>query len=106
VLLFTSQGRYSDLDSAADPNKQAYGIDRGLLAQIVAGLHTQGYGYAAYPGHTDYGVTMIHPAWFQQRMLYSKDFLQILFQEKGWDNHQDVYGFARLNVLETRHGPL
>jgi len=106
MLLFTSQGRYSDLWHAVERDNQPYGITRDLWEQIVTGLHDHGYGYADYPGQKDYGVTMIHPTWFQQRMLASRDFVQILFQEKGWDNHQDVHGFVRLNILDARKGPL
>nr|WP_294508417.1 class I SAM-dependent methyltransferase [uncultured Rhodopila sp.] len=106
MLIFTSQGRYSDMRSAAEPDAQPYGIDRDRWARIVLGLHADGYGFAEYPGQQDYGVTMIRPDWFQRRMLADESFVQISFQEKGWDNHQDVYGFARLELLDARKGSL
>jgi SAM-dependent methyltransferase len=104
VLVFTSQGRYSRLRHEAEPDKPPYGIGRDLMDRIVTGLRVSGYGFAEYPGQKDYGVTMIHPAWFQQRILSSPGFVHILFQEKGWDNHQDVHGFMRTNLLDPRKG--
>ncbi len=104
MLVFTAQGRYSRLRHEAEPDKQYYGIGPDLMDRIVAGLRASGYGFAEYAGQRDYGVTMIHPAWFQQRVLSSPGFVHIMFQEKGWDNHQDVYGFMRTDLLDARKG--
>ena len=104
ILVFTAQGRYSRLRHEADPKTLHYGIGSDLMDRIVARMRASGYGFAEYPGQKDYGVTMIHPAWFQQRLLSGGEFMQILFQEKGWDNHQDVYGFMRTDVLDARKG--
>ncbi len=104
ILVFTSQGRYARMRHEAEPEMKPYGIGADLMDRIVGGLDSDGYGFAEYPGQRDYGVTMIHPAWFQQRMLSSPNFVQILFQEKGWDNHQDVYGYVRADVLDARKG--
>jgi hypothetical protein len=34
------------------------------------------------------------------------EFVRVLLQEKGWDNHQDVQGFMRSPLMETRRSRL
>jgi SAM-dependent methyltransferase len=112
VLVVTTQGRYSvermkDFDYANDPRDwMHYALSKKLFDVVVKGYSETGYGYVDYPGQKDYGVCIAEPAWYSKRVLASNDFIQILFQEKGSDNHQDVSAFMRASVLDISKGPL
>jgi SAM-dependent methyltransferase len=112
VLVFTSQGRYSvermqHFDWGKDErNWMHYNISRERFETIVKQYHESKYGYVDYPDKKDYGVCIAQPAWYSQRVLKSDDFIQILFQEKGSDNHQDVSAFMRAPLLDPAKGPL
>lgn len=112
VLIFTSQGRYSiermnDFDWEKDNRAwMHYNIDRERFETIMTQYRRTGYGYVDYPGRKDYGVCVAKPDWYSERVLRSTEFIQILFQEKGSDNHQDVSAFMRAPLLDSSKGPL
>lgn len=112
ILVFTSQGRYSvsrmmDFDWLNDHRHwMHYSIDRLHFEQVVAAYLETGYGYVDYPGQSDYGVCIARPSWYSERVLSSNEFIQILLQEKGADNHQDVSAFMRADLLDDKKGPL
>jgi SAM-dependent methyltransferase len=112
VIIFTSQGRYSiermkGYDWANDSRAwMHYNLDRERFETLAQQYHQTGYGYVDYPGQKDYGVCVAQPTWYGQRILKSDAFLQILLQEKGSDNHQDVSAFMRAPLLDSSRGPL
>jgi SAM-dependent methyltransferase len=112
VVIFTSQGRYSiervkDFDWEKDDRAWIhYNIDRARFETIVNQYHETGYGYVDYPGQKNYGVCVAEPTWYSQRILKGEEFIQILFQEKGSDNHQDVSAFMHAPLLDSSKGPL
>jgi SAM-dependent methyltransferase len=112
VLVFTSQGRYCiermrGYDWKKDDRVWLhYNIDRVRFETVVTQYHETGYGYVDYPGQKNYGVCIARPTWYSERVLKSDDFIQILFQEKGSDNHQDVSAFMRAPLLDSSKGPL
>jgi SAM-dependent methyltransferase len=96
VLVFSTQGRYPLL---LHRGREGYGFSRETTERMSADMVAHGYGYADYVGQSDYGIAIADPSWFHRRMLDTPSFMQILFQEKGWDGHQDVLGFMRMNLL-------
>jgi SAM-dependent methyltransferase len=112
VLVFTSQGRYSiermkDYDWEKDDRPwMHYRVDRARFETIVAQYHKTGYGYVAHPGQENEGVCVAEPSWYSQRVLTSKELIQILFQEKGSANAQDVSAFMRTPLLGLSKSPL
>jgi hypothetical protein len=83
-----------------------YNLGRDRFASLSEQYERTGYGYVDYPNQTDYGVCAAKPIWYSQRVLDCNDFIQILFQEKGYDNHQDVSAFMRAPLLDASKGPL
>jgi SAM-dependent methyltransferase len=112
VLIFSSQGRFSiermeGYDWEKDDRAwMHYNLDREHFESIVTQYHQAGYGYADYPSRTNYGVSIVKPTWYSKRVFASQEFIQILFQEKASDNHQDVSAFMRTRLLDTSKGPL
>lgn len=112
VLVFSTQGRFAaermkTFDWENDQRHwMHYNLDRERFDEVVRGYVETGYGYVDYPGQTDYGVCIAKPSWYAERALASNDFIQILMQEKGADNHQDVLAFMRADLLDMGKGPL
>src|SRR5208282_2665385 len=106
------QGRFSiermkDYDWEGDTRGwMHYRLSRDRFDALARDYHESGYGYIDYPGQRDYGVCVARPAWYSDRVLRSDEFIQILFQEKGFDNHQDVSAFLSANVRDLKKGPL
>jgi SAM-dependent methyltransferase len=96
IILFSIQGRYVRTVQRGRPG---YGLSADIIGQICDEAEASGYGYADYPGQTNYGVSIADPAWFQRRMLADGSCMQIIQQERALDNHQDVLGFIRRGVL-------
>ena len=108
LFVFTSQGRYSAqgiegyLSLVHDrPAKAPYNLPPDTLFELLRGYYRSGYGFANYPNQQEYGIAITSPIWFQERVC-NDQFLQILLQEKGWDVHQDVNAFIRVDLADRR----
>lgn len=112
VLVFTSQGRFAvermhNFDWENDPRGwMHYGLTRGDFEAVVDRYRETGYGYIDYRNQTNYGVCIVRPDWYASRVLRSNAFTQLLFLEKGCDNHQDVSAFMRADITVGDKGPL
>jgi hypothetical protein len=113
VLIFTSQGRYSvermrgyDWHKGTAPHWMHYNLAQEDFLAIVDQYDKTGYGYVDYPGQRDYGVCVARSGWYSSAALRNGDVIQIAFQEKGSDNHQDVSAFMRAQLVDHRKGPL
>lgn len=108
ILIFTSQGRFAiaQLEAALrnpdTPKHASYGLDTAAVRKVIEGYRSTGYGFIDYPKRSDYGVCCARPSWYSERVLSNGDYIQILLQEKGIDNHQDVSAFIRLPLMDTR----
>jgi SAM-dependent methyltransferase len=113
LIGFTSQGRFSAEMIRSDmrapqrgPSFVRYNLPDDEINRLLAGYAETGYGYVDYPGQTDYGVSIVDPRWYANEVFSNPEFTQILFCERGVDNHQDVSFFLRLPILDPRKGPL
>jgi SAM-dependent methyltransferase len=112
VLVFTSQGRFSaarmqDFDWENDKRQwMHYGLSRQDFATLMTLYRETGYGYVDYPNRADYGVSVVRPEWYSRHVLRSNHLTQILFQEKGSDNHQDISAFMRADIVDGGKGAL
>ena len=109
VLTFSTQGRFSyemvrnATTSEAEANPWlAYNLIPSLRQELVAGYERTGYGYVEYPGDTGYGVCIADPIWYSNTVFGLADVTQIFFQERGLDDHQDVVGFMRRGLRDSR----
>ena len=107
VLAFTTQGRFSfermrDFDWVNDEREWVhYNLDRERFMIVSEGYQSSGYGYVDYPMQNDYGVCIASPSWYAEQAFSNGEYIQVFFQEKGADNHQDVIAFMRKSVLDT-----
>lgn len=99
VCLFTTQGMHSV--ELIEKNRNAYRLTANGQRQILSEFHKTGYGYADYGDCHGYGVSVVS----KDRMLAIASSIErwndIWFFERGWDNHQDVYGLWRGSAQES-----
>jgi SAM-dependent methyltransferase len=112
VLVITTGGRLGEAyldgfvnDRNEGPN-QSYGLSRDGAAACLEGYRTTGHGYHDYLQQTGYGGALIKPEWMYRQML-DNNTVQLMFQEMGWDTHQDVYAFMETEaagIAATQRG--
>jgi hypothetical protein len=73
-----------------------YGLAEGQNDRIGIDYQQTGYGFEDYPGEKDWGVSLTSPAWIRARIQELGGLREVYFKERGWDNHQDVFGFVRV----------
>jgi len=93
LLIFTTHGDFV-------PGRiVARGFDYGLTAEQIDRIGSDypqtGYGFEDYPGEKDYGVSLTSPEWIRAQVRELGGLREVFFKERGWDNHQDVFGFVR-----------
>jgi 2-polyprenyl-3-methyl-5-hydroxy-6-metoxy-1,4-benzoquinol methylase len=100
LLVITTAGRFSEahlsgsISGRADRRYKSYSLTVEAAATVVAGYSATGHGYHDYPNQTGYGITLITPEWMCRHTL-DEQTIHLLFQEMGWDTHQDVFAFMR-----------
>lgn len=93
LLIFTAAGRRVVewmLSGQFD-----YGIASASIPRVTEAYRDSGYGYTDYPYMTDYGISMTSPEWIRRHIEQIGDLREVYFQEHGWDDHQDIYGFVK-----------
>jgi SAM-dependent methyltransferase len=71
-----------------------YGLDPKQIERIGIDYPKTGYGFEEYPGEQNYGVSLSSPAWIRARVRDVGGLKEVFFKERGWDDHQDVFGFV------------
>ena len=72
-----------------------YGLPRAQIPALVAAYRQHGYGYLDYPDVPGYGVSLTAPAWIRTQARAAGGLREVYFRARGWDEHQDVFGFVR-----------
>jgi SAM-dependent methyltransferase len=75
-----------------------YGIAHESIVTIIEAYRKEGCGFADYPGATDYGVSLTSPEWIR-RTAAEIGLREVYFRARGWDDHQDVYGFKLQKLI-------
>lgn len=75
-----------------------YGIAPKNAARIAEAYRRDGFGFADYPGASAYGVSLTSPEWIR-RAAAEIGVEEVYFCARGWDDHQDVYGFKLPNPI-------
>jgi len=92
MCVFTTHGKFSA--DSIQKGSITYGLSVVAQNEVLSRFHETGYGYADYENQHGYGISAVS----HERMLaIARDigeWDEVLFMERGWDNHQDVYGFA------------
>lgn len=92
LALFTTHG---DFVARRLPTKDYdYGLTDEQIARISRDYARDGYAYTDYPDRESYGISLTSPAWVRQQASRAGRLREVYFKERGWDDHQDVYGFV------------
>jgi SAM-dependent methyltransferase len=73
-----------------------YEISAESVAPIIEAYRTSRFGFADYPGASAYGISLTSPEWIR-RAAADVGLGEVYFRARGWDDHQDVYGFRLQN---------
>ena len=98
LLVFTTHGDYV---AARLPRKEFdYGLDDEQLPALIDGYERNGFGFAAYPkgiydSASESGVSLTSPDWIDGQVRMVGGMRKVYFASRGWDDHQDVFGFVR-----------
>ena len=95
LMIFTTHGNF--VPGRILRREFDYGLDAEQIKRIGRDYPQAGYGFEDYPGEKDYGVSLTSPEWIRARVRELGGFREVFFRERGWDDHQDVFGF----VLES-----
>lgn len=88
LIVFTLHGRWVERSLAT--NRYTYGLKSPDVAALLKEYYATGFGYADYPGVSGYGISLSSPAYVLSQLVALPDLKLISYQEKGWDNHQDI----------------
>lgn len=95
VLVFTAHGNYS-----IEIFEQYWGRNVPVNAKElqVELAKTNGFYFAAYPSTKDYGISISLHHYVVELIntLFADRASVVFFKERGWDNHQDVYGIKKI----------
>jgi 2-polyprenyl-3-methyl-5-hydroxy-6-metoxy-1,4-benzoquinol methylase len=75
----------------------SYGLSEGEQARLVSSYLDSGYGFGAYDDHPDYGISVVSAQRLGEIARSAGLTHEIVFLERGWDEHQDVFGFMAGN---------
>ncbi len=93
IMIFTTHG---DFVARRLPTRDFdYGLEAEQIESINRDYPKTGYGFKDYPGEKNYGVSLTSPEWIRGRVRDLGGLREVFFKERGWDNHQDVFGYVR-----------
>ena len=95
VLVFTAHGNYS-----IEIFEQYWGKTPPVNAEELQLelKKTNGFYFAPYASTKDYGISISLNAYVVElvKSLFVDSASVVMFREKGWDNHQDVYAIKKI----------
>jgi SAM-dependent methyltransferase len=93
ILATTTHGTF--VANCLRRRTRTYQLSENAIAQLLGEYDGEQYGFAPYNGASDYGISVCRPENFLQ-LGSTAGLTPHLFAERGWDRHQDVFGFSRL----------
>jgi SAM-dependent methyltransferase len=96
LLIFTAHGYH-----VVDRIRSGYDYGRGQEAAAEAVRACDACGFAFIKGkegdHPEYGISLTMPEWMRAQCATINGFKEVVFRPRGWDGHQDVYGFTKIS---------
>jgi SAM-dependent methyltransferase len=92
LAVFTTHGDFAV--QRASRREFDYSIPGDQIERLGRDYAQKGYGFADYAGEQNWGVSLTSPEWIRARVRELGDLREVYFKERGWDNHQDVFGFV------------
>lgn len=93
LAVFTTHGDY--VAGRLPTHDFNYGLTDDQIARITAAYAREGFAYTDYPDRKHYGVSLTRPEWVRLKVREIGGLVEVYHKERGWDNHQDVFGFIR-----------
>ena len=94
LAVFTTHGDFAAQRVAR--REFDYSIPEDQIERLVHHYRRAGYGFADYAGERNWGVSLTSSEWIRARVDELGGLREVYFKEHGWDNHQDVFGFAKM----------
>jgi 2-polyprenyl-3-methyl-5-hydroxy-6-metoxy-1,4-benzoquinol methylase len=94
ILILTSQGRHSRY--LMENGIQLYGLNKAQRRSLLWQYCLTGYGYINYHRSSSYGISLIKPSWLMRYIQRRKDLRLVCFNERFWDDHQDVIACVKV----------
>jgi SAM-dependent methyltransferase len=91
LLVVTTHGRQHDLRQR---NIRQF-IPADDWENTYASFVDSGFGYIAYPGEENYGLSICRPSWLMGCVESNRSISIVSFQEGVWSRHQDVLSVQR-----------
>lgn len=93
LVTFTTHGDYV---ARRIPQREFdYMLNEEQTDRIGSAYRQTGYAFEEYVGEKGWGVSLTSPGWIRARMRELGGMREVYFSERGWDRHQDVFGFVR-----------
>ena len=90
LALFTTHG---DFVARRLPTRDFdYGLTDEQIAHLTGGYAREGHAYTDYVYAKNYGISLTSPARVREQVALAGGLREVYFKERGWDEHQDVYG--------------
>jgi SAM-dependent methyltransferase len=93
LLLFTTHGDF--VAGRVQDMADFYGLNRADIPALVAAYRRDGHSYLDYPAEPGYGVSLTAPDWVRAEARDVGGLREVYFRARGWDEHQDVFGFVK-----------
>jgi len=93
ICVFTTHGNYSSI--LINSKKQTYGMTEEAQQKILRDFQTKGYGFANYRNSKGYGISLVNKIKIMELAHKVGNWNLVMFKERGWDTHQDVYVFKK-----------
>jgi SAM-dependent methyltransferase len=97
LLVFTTHGHYY-ADALSDDRKlPAFAVlDAKSRAALLADFRVHGFGYQAYPGVNDYGLSLSAPSWVTARLAdLTQELRLVSYTERAWRGTHDIVACQR-----------
>jgi SAM-dependent methyltransferase len=94
ICVFSAHGPYCvDRIRSREFN---YHLSTDRQDQLCDGYDSHGYGYANYDGKEGYGISAVKCDHLKKLAADAGDWKLVMYKERAWDAHQDVYAFERM----------
>lgn len=97
LLVFTTHGRRAVSRMLSG---DTYGLGEPERLDLLVFCRSSGFGFGRYPNSPSYGISVSLPRWVVTTIEQIPDLRLLLYEEAGWDDHQDVIAVRRMSRSE------
>lgn len=88
-LVFTTHGKY--VVERIRTAEKTYNLNSIEQSKLLNGFEKSGYGFGCYPHSDEYGISVCTSTSIEN-LIEKTDLTHLMFEERGWVNHQDCIG--------------